>query len=292
MKKFLISFFIVAVFLVAVFFIGLASIRVEADTFGVLVSKTSGIDEEPIRNGEHHWKWELCLPTNCTIKTFKTTPYNAKKTVSGELPSGGFYASQYNVYEDFKYQFTYDISLVVSPENVIQLLKQNKISNDEDLSQYLSSVADSIAQQATDFILEKAFKNPDFRPERIRRDELTTSLSLNTEYPEVELSVFALTECIYPDYQLYKKLQQIGPLGLPSSSLDSSSNSSLNSSKEASNSSSYSSTTDSSSYNSSSSNTSSSTKKPSDNNSSNTTNYDSSFNYSNSYIGQTMGEVL
>ena len=212
MKKFLISLFIVVIFAVVVFFIGLAPLRVQPDSFGVLISKTSGIDEKPIMNGEMAWYWELLLPTNVVIKEFSPKPLNVTKTITGELPSGALYAQLFNASDNFQYRFSFNMSLTVTPENVIELLKQNKISNNDDLQAYLSAAADSVAQLATDYYLKKVYKDPDFRPESVRREQITKNLSLYEDFPEVELSVFALTDSKYPDYNLYKKLQNQGSI--------------------------------------------------------------------------------
>lgn len=212
MKKFLISLLIVAVFSIVVFFIGFTPLRIKPDSFGVVISKTSGIDEKPIMNGDKTWLWELLLPTNVVIKQFSPAPLNVTKTITGELPSGALYAQLFNATDDFQYRFSFNMSLTVTPENVIELLKQNKISNNDDLQAYLSAAADSVAQLATNYYLEQAYKDPGFRPEAVRREQITKKLSLYEDFPEVELSVFALTDVKYPDYNLYKKLQNQGSI--------------------------------------------------------------------------------
>ena len=96
MKKFLACVFILAVFTGAVFYVGWTQFRVKPDTIGIVVSKTSGVDEKPVLNGEFAWHWQFLLPTNATLKTFHIKPYSTQKTISGTLPSGEAYASIYN----------------------------------------------------------------------------------------------------------------------------------------------------------------------------------------------------
>lgn len=210
MKKFLICFSILAVFSCVLFFIGFTSLKIKADEFGVVVSKTSGVDDKPVLNGQFDWHWEFLLPTNAKVKKFNIKPLNVTKTVAGELPSGSLYTALFNSSEKFDYKFTFSMSLTVSPEDIIQLLKKNVISDNSDLRRYLTMAADSIAQLATDFYLTKAYNNPSFRPEAVRREDITRHIELYKEFPEVQLSVFALTECIFPDYRLYKQLQNQG----------------------------------------------------------------------------------
>ena len=87
MKKFLLALFILAVFSGFVFYIGWTEIKVNPDEIGVVISKTGGLDPEPVINGEFSWHWEFLLPTNAKIKTFSLKPLNVTKSVSGELIS-------------------------------------------------------------------------------------------------------------------------------------------------------------------------------------------------------------
>lgn len=207
MKKSAIFFSILIVFAIVIFFIGFTPLRVKAGEFGVVVSKTSGVDETPVQNGKFAWHWQLLLPTNTKIKKFSIEPLNVEKTVSGELPSGSLYTALFNASEKFNYKFKFSISLTISPEAVVQLMTENKISDNEDLQEYLSMAADTVAQLATDYYLKKAYQNPSFRPESVRREDITRDMNLYEEYPNIDLSVFALTECVFPDYRLYKQLQ-------------------------------------------------------------------------------------
>ena len=88
MKKFLACVFILAVFTGAVFYVGWTQFRVKPDTIGIVVSKTNGVDEKPVLNGEFAWHWQFLLPTNATLKTFQIKPVSVQKTISGCLPSG------------------------------------------------------------------------------------------------------------------------------------------------------------------------------------------------------------
>ena len=152
MKKFLACVFILAVFTGVIFYIGWTQYRVKPDTIGIVVSKTSGVDDKPVQNGEFAWHWQFLLPTNATLKSFKITPVSIQKTVTGALPSGTAYASIYNAEKLFDYSFTFDIQLTVSPEAVVELMKENKITDDNDLKLYLEGAAGTLAQHAAAYI--------------------------------------------------------------------------------------------------------------------------------------------
>ena len=206
MKKFLISLFILIIFSAFVFFFGWTQYRVKPGEFGVVISKTNGINETPIQNGEFSWYWQFLLPTNAILKTFTVEPVFVTKQIKGTLPSGDFYAS-YTPKETFDYSFEFSMSLTVSEQNVITLLKENKITTQNDLSQYISNCADTIAQLAASFYLKKIQDNPNFRLESVKRDELLREIKFYEDCPLIELMNFSLVSSKVPDFELYDKLK-------------------------------------------------------------------------------------
>lgn len=207
MRKFFASVFILLIFSGVVFYFGWTQFKVKADYVGVVISKTNGIEKEPVKNGEFSWYWQFLLPTNATLKSFSIKPVNVTKNISGELPSGNVYSSIYNSADHFSYSFDFSISLTVAPEMIPELLEQNKITNDEDFFAYLNNAADSIAQITANYLLGQAQENPNFRPESVRRDDLLKSIKIYKEFPEVDVTVLAVTSSKIPDFSLYKKLQ-------------------------------------------------------------------------------------
>ncbi|MDY5123955.1 MAG: hypothetical protein SPE59_09200 [Treponema sp.] len=204
MKKFLISLFIVAVFSVVIFFIGWTQIKVKSDQVGVVFSKTSGISEDAVVPGKFSWNWQFLLPGNAQLRTFTIKPYNSTKVYSGELPSGGLFSSES---ENFGYRFSYTIGMTVSPQQIVALLKQNKIYDEKDLNDYMNGAADTIAQLASEYLLKKAEENPSFRAESVRREDILRSIRIYNDYPEIDLTAFAITEAKIPDFKLYSKMQ-------------------------------------------------------------------------------------
>jgi hypothetical protein len=211
MKKFLACVFILAIFSGVVFYFGWTQFRVKPDTIGIVVSKTNGIDDKPVQNGEFAWHWQFLLPTNATLKSFHIKPVESVKTISGALPSGEAYAAIYGAEGLFNYSFTFDISLTVSPEAVVELMKLNKITDDSDLGAYLEGAAGTLAQHAANFILTKAQDNPDFRAESLRREEILRGIQIYKDFPEIDVSVFSIQNSKLPDYKMYKKIQNMQP---------------------------------------------------------------------------------
>lgn len=211
MKKFLACVFILAVFTGAVFYVGWTQFRVKPDTIGIVVSKTNGVDEKPVLNGEFAWHWQFLLPTNATLKTFQIKPVSVQKTISGCLPSGEAYASIYNANGLFDYSFTFDIQLTVSPEAVVELMQLNKITDDSDLQTYLEGAAGTLAQHAAAYILNRAENNSAFRTEALRREELLRGIQIYKDFPELDVSVFSIQKSKLPDYNMYNKITNMQP---------------------------------------------------------------------------------
>ncbi len=211
MKKFLACVLILAIFTGAVFYIGWTQFRVKPDTMGILVSKTSGVEEKPVLNGEFAWLWQFLLPTNATLKIFQIKPVNVQKSISGTLPSGEAYASIYNAEKLFDYSFTFDISLTLAPEAVVELIKQNKVTDDADLTAYLEGAAASLAQHAANYILNRAETSTGFRVESLKREEILRGIQIYKDYPEIDVSTFAIVNSKLPDYNMYKKISNMQP---------------------------------------------------------------------------------
>ena len=211
MKKFLACVFILAVFSGVVFYYGWTQYRVKPDTIGIVVSKTNGVDDKPVENGKFAWHWQFLLPTNATLKTFQIKPLNTTKTITGSLPSGEAYASIYGAEGLFNYSFTFDISLTLSPEAIVELMKLNKISDDSDLTAYLEGAAGTLAQHAANFILSKAQENQSFRVESLRREEILRGIQIYKDFPEIDVSVFSIQSSKLPDYNMHKKIQNMQP---------------------------------------------------------------------------------
>jgi hypothetical protein len=181
MKNF-ICFIIILIFAAFVFAVGWTQIKVKPGYIGVVQSKTGGVDEKLIIPGEFSWHKEFLIPSNASIIKFENKPYNCTKTISGKRGYGA------------DYSFTFQISLSYLPEVITELLQENKISNQEDLDQYLDGVAAYLAQRSADFYLSRFLQNQAFMPESITITELTSSIALYKEYPEFDINVLALTD--------------------------------------------------------------------------------------------------
>lgn len=134
-----------------------------------------------------------------------------QKTINGTLPSGEAYASIYNAQGLFDYSFTFEISLTLSPEALVELMELNKITDDSDMESYFEGAAGSLAQHAASYILGLSEGNPGFRVESLKREEILRGIQIYKDFPELDVIVFSVLNSKLPDYNMYKKISNMQP---------------------------------------------------------------------------------
>ena len=145
MKKVIAIFFILLVSAGVVFYFGWTQFKVGAGECGVLISKTSGVNSEPVLPGKFSWHWESLLPTNAVLRVFSLKPRTVTKTVSGSLPSADVYSTAFQSAPDFSYRFDFICTARVTPENIIALVKSGIVTDAESLDAYLDSSCTALA---------------------------------------------------------------------------------------------------------------------------------------------------
>ena len=185
MKNF-ICFLILLIFGGFIFFVGWTQIKVKPGMVGVVQSKTGGINNKPVIPGNFSWHKEFLIPSNAQINKFEYKPYNGIKTINGKRSV------------NYDYSFSFKISLSYEPELIVDLLKDNKISNQEDFEQYLDGIASYLAQRAADYYLSRFAQNQAFAPESVTISELTSALAFYKDYPDFDINVLSVTDYKLP----------------------------------------------------------------------------------------------
>ena len=139
-----------------VFYTGWTQFKVPSGSVGIVVSKTSGVNLNPVTHDKFSWAWEFLLPTNAKVVSFSPKTENFQKSVSGLLPSGKEYAKVFNGGADFSFAFDFSIDAKASVENICDLLKSGDIQNQEDLDKLLNRAAENFANLAAQKILSAA----------------------------------------------------------------------------------------------------------------------------------------
>ncbi|MCL2234031.1 MAG: hypothetical protein FWB99_13265, partial [Treponema sp.] len=126
MKKFLLFLLFLTGIGGAGFFFGWAQLTVPPGSYGVLRSKTHGLDTQVIREGEFRWLWYKLIPTNVTVSTYTLGPVTRSIRSSGSLASGQVYAALAGVDADFSWEISGEISFSIRPEALPELtLREN-----------------------------------------------------------------------------------------------------------------------------------------------------------------------
>jgi len=201
MKALIIILAILLLLAGAVFFAGWIQLLLPAETYGVIFTKTGGLDNEVVYPGEFSWRWERLIPTNLTLHKYKLTTYNLKSTFKGTLPSAETYSSVLPEKTDFSYEITLVAAFRIYPGKLAELTSEEKITPDN-LEDFLKNRADTLAQKFSETIL----KSPEGASgETITLSALTEKFRQSAPdfFPELEITDLAALNIKLPDMELY-----------------------------------------------------------------------------------------
>lgn len=204
MKKFLISMFILIIFAGAIFFIGWGQFAVPAGSYGVMVSKTSGISQKTIVPGEFCWFWERLLPTNTSMRIFSIIPVTRTTTISGELPSADIYSPMLEGSPNFSYKFSVQTKLMMKSNYLPNFVRRTDAKENEQLQEYLNQQGDLIAQEVIQYILSKSLDNANnLMLLATDTEELKKGINADSKFKDLEISNITVKTAQMPDTELY-----------------------------------------------------------------------------------------
>ena len=204
MKKFLISLLLIIIFAGAVFFIGWGQFAVPAGSYGVMVSKTSGISQKTIVPGEFCWFWERLLPTNTSMRIFSIIPATRTTTISGELPSADIYSPMLEGSPNFSYKFSVQTELMMKSNYLPNFVRRTDAKENEQLQEYLNQQGDLIAQEVIQYILSKSLDNANnLMLLATDTEELKTGINADSKFKDLEISNITVKTAQMPDTELY-----------------------------------------------------------------------------------------
>ena len=204
MKKFLLSLLLIIIFAGAVFFIGWGQFAVPAGSYGVMVSKTSGISQKTIVPGEFCWFWERLLPTNTSMRIFSIIPVTRTTTISGELPSADIYSPMLEGSPNFSYKFSVQTELMMKSNYLPNFVRRTDAKENEQLQEYLNQQGDLIAQEVIQYILSKSLDNANnLMLLATDTEELKTGINADSKFKDLEISNITVKTAQMPDTELY-----------------------------------------------------------------------------------------
>jgi hypothetical protein len=205
MKKFLVTFVVLVILASLALFFGWAHREVPPDSYGLIRSKTHGLDTRLVIPGEFRWVWYKLIPTNTITLVFRLDPVNHYITAHDTLPSGAVYAAFAGIEGGFSWDLRASFSFCLRPEALAQLVTDYNIGTQDELNRYENDLAGQIEA----FILRRIQAGNAFSPQ-------IEELLANGETPELEQEIVEQFPLItgfsllvqsahFPDFSLYRQ---------------------------------------------------------------------------------------
>jgi hypothetical protein len=209
MRKILVTLFILIILGGVIFFFGWVQFRVPPGAYGVMRTKTHGVDPSVIREGEFRWEWYAAIPTNAEIAVFTLEPIERPVQITGDLPSGSMYSTFAGLPVDFSYEFSGSLSFTLRANFLPALMTERGMANQEDLEVLGGRLADEIASFAVRRLgvyVEEGEAGADLLKSgaigRLQTDILG-------EYPQIENLFCGIHTARMPDIALYRSARRL-----------------------------------------------------------------------------------
>lgn len=208
MKKFFFTVFFLAILGGVGFFLGWVQLTVPPGSYGIITSKTHGVDPQPVQSGEFRWVWYKLIPTNVQIAVFRLENSKFPVDFSSSLPSGNIYASFAGLAStDFSWNLRGEVSFNIDPNRLIPIVEKQNLTDQEALDAYLQKIAQDIrviilrvlsSAETDNERVEKILSgSPDFEMER----------EIKNLFPEIRDFSFVITSARFPDFVLYRQIR-------------------------------------------------------------------------------------
>lgn len=211
MKKFLFVLIVLIILAGTVFFLGWAQLTVPPGSYGVMRTKTHGLEARTIKSGEFRWFWYKVIPTNAQVSVYTLVPVKRPVTVSGGLPSGQVYASLAGLDADFSWEISGEISFSLNPDFLPEFTAKGSISDDAGLR----TAEENLAVNIENLVIQrlKAYADND-DTEKIENLLVASSLpELDSDilraFPEIENLTCTIRVVRFPDFALFRSVKAL-----------------------------------------------------------------------------------
>jgi hypothetical protein len=191
------------------FFFGWAQFNVPAGYFGVLRSKTHGIDSEVIREGKLRWYWYMLIPRNAAIAVFSVNEKTIALDFSGALPSGDTYAALAGVKADFSWNCPVSLSFRLKPESLPAISEREILLDQADLDGYLSRLSAEIEDHACALLWTYSGNESILKEAQETGTIKALERELASAFPDIEMVGLTVKALRYPDFVLYSEIRQL-----------------------------------------------------------------------------------
>jgi len=198
MKKLLVTLLILAILAGLGLFFGWAQQGVPPDAYGLIRSKTHGLDTRLVKPGEFRWVWYKLIPTNATTAVFRLDPVNHEFSARDTLPSGRIYAAFAGMEDDFSWELRASFSFNLRPEALAPLVTGRNIGDQEELSRYENDVAADIET----FILRRIDALEDLLADG---ESPEIEREVQEQFPDIEHFSLRIKSARFPNFELYRQ---------------------------------------------------------------------------------------
>ncbi|MDR3162218.1 MAG: hypothetical protein LBU28_11485 [Spirochaetaceae bacterium] len=208
MKKFIVVLLIAVILGGTAFFFGWVQLTVPPGSYGVMRSKTHGLDPEPIREGRFRWVWYKLIPTNVLISVYSLKTIDVPIRFETSLPSAEIYASLSGLAADFSYKIDGVISFTLRADSLPSLISAHHITDEAGLREYEDRLAEDIrtfvVQRIRDYAADedKIEELLGLTPSRLQDD-------IAKSFPAIENLSCSIHAAHLPDIALYHSTQAL-----------------------------------------------------------------------------------
>jgi len=208
MKKFLITFFILVILGGAGFIIGWVQLSVPPGSYGIINSKTHGVDPQVVQSGEFRWVWYKLIPTNAQITVFKLETIKSTLDFNSSLPSGNIYAEFAGLTaRDFSWSLRGEISFKLDPDKLVSLVSEHNITTQEELDAFIDDITRNMK-----VIILRTLTSADTDSARLERllsgnNDAQMEREINNRFPEISGFSFIIISATFPDFALYRQVR-------------------------------------------------------------------------------------
>ncbi|MDR2798290.1 MAG: hypothetical protein LBB80_08100 [Treponema sp.] len=209
MRKFVVIGIILSIIGGTAFFFGWVQLMVPLGAYGVLRSKTHGVDPRIIRAGEFRWVWYTLIPTNAEIQAFTLDQVSRSFSIQETLPSGKEYASFAGFTLDFAYKLWVSLSFTIKPDSLVTLIDTRYIMDQAGLDAFETDLADQIEtftlQRLRIYITDTA------KLEEMLGSGSIAALEADIQgvFPDIENLACSIKTRDFPDLSLYQQFRTL-----------------------------------------------------------------------------------
>ncbi|MDR2941955.1 MAG: hypothetical protein LBV17_05140 [Treponema sp.] len=207
MKKFFFTLFILLILACVVFLFGWAQYKVPPGSYGVINSKTHGVDQKIVKSGEFRWLWYKLIPTNVEIAVFNLEPVNFDINFNSTLPSGDSYASFAGLGANFSWELKGTISFGINPDMLVFLVSAYNLKDQASLDAHLQDKAKNIEN-----LILRTFSSSETDSTRLEnlmsgKNDVELEMEIAVLYPEIQNFSLTVKSAKFPDFILYREVR-------------------------------------------------------------------------------------